>query len=223
MANAPQLQIPKDLMELFRQFLGLRDLQFFLNETGSSVTPLHRQSLRQFARQQLELWAQQSAKNMDPKDLQDLANLAVVPELKNFLISVSHCPEAGGVAFVACDTNLSRSGLGLDIEPKNRVNERAVSRVSSPESSELLQSRSPGHLWTAKESAFKSLHRLGQPKVISEVSIAWLMPGDHPGNSFWKFEYGVGSTTVGQGAVAEVGNLLCAIATPTLKTGALSC
>jgi hypothetical protein len=99
---------------------------------------------------------------------EDLADLKKLPDTARFSVSVSHCPGLGGFVVVA------KSGdkpvvVGFDIESADRVNEKTAARVSLPE--EVSAMPSPAHLWSAKESVFKSLRGNSQPSALSQINI----------------------------------------------------
>ncbi len=84
----------------------------------------------------------------------------LLPE--NWHSSTSHTEGVGVIV-------LSPHPIGVDVEVTERVSDKTVARVSSPE--ELAAAPSAAALWCAKEACFKALRSYDQPSVISKISI----------------------------------------------------
>jgi 4'-phosphopantetheinyl transferase EntD len=95
----------------------------------------------------------------------EASDLSRVPVLSHGYVSVSHTTDLGGYA-------VGPYPLGFDVELVSRVSVRAVARVSRF-AEELARSPSAGHLWCAKEAAFKALYHFRQPNVLSALEIEW--------------------------------------------------
>mgnify|MGYP003352206894 CR=1 FL=1 len=92
-----------------------------------------------------------------------LLDLKNPPKLNRHSVSISHCPQMGGFAYVERPFQ-----VGFDIEIFARINESVVKRIATKD--ELKRSPQPQILWCAKESLFKALYG-NQPKVLSDLTI----------------------------------------------------
>jgi phosphopantetheinyl transferase (holo-ACP synthase) len=96
--------------------------------------------------------------------IKHVLDLDLVPKTKDFGISISHCKNQG--VFVVSPKYLN---IGVDIEESHRIQKDPLLRVSSEK--EIQEAPDLAHLWTAKESAFKSFLKVSGPKVLSEINI----------------------------------------------------
>ena len=78
-------------------------------------------------------------------------------------VSISHTKGAGAVLFHP------QYQVGVDLEISARVQDKIVSRVSSPQ--ELALEISPSQLWVAKEASFKASRNNHQPAALSGIQI----------------------------------------------------
>lgn len=85
------------------------------------------------------------------------------PETRGCFVSISHCPLAGGYAWITKPWQ-----VGFDLEVSERVTHSIAERVSSPQ--ELAKAPGPHFLWAAKEATFKSLLGPHQPDLMTQVT-----------------------------------------------------
>jgi hypothetical protein len=101
---------------------------------------------------------------LDPSSVEykKLLDLEIVPRPANHSVSVSHCSKLGGYI-------LARSpvGVGFDLEELNRINLKAIARVSTPEETSLVEGSQL--LWPVKEALYKSTPSEKQT-VLSDLS-----------------------------------------------------
>ncbi len=92
--------------------------------------------------------------------------------------SISHAKGLGGFCYVT-DPPSATIGIGLDIEESARVRPEIIHRVRFNDE-EINEMPSAGSLWTAKESAFKSLRGETQPLVVTSLQIGnWKKISSH--------------------------------------------
>ncbi len=92
--------------------------------------------------------------------------------------SISHAKGLGGFCYVTSPNNKT-VGIGLDIEQFSRVRPEIIYRVRFNDE-EINEMPSPGSLWTAKESIFKSLRGETQPLVVTSLQIGnWKKISSH--------------------------------------------
>ena len=101
---------------------------------------------------------------------------------KDFEYSISHTQGLGGFAIL----HPARK-IGFDLEPMNRVTAKVATRIAfAPD--EASQAPSPGHLWVAKEAAFKALRGPKQPQVLSALKVSgWQRPSKNSKSTFETF------------------------------------
>ena len=130
--------------------------------------------------------------------------------------SLSHCSLAGGFIIAPARGDglaVEDSGLfpylGFDLELSGRAKEKTVLRISNE--SELSGSPSPSALWSAKESAYKSLNRLSNPIGIRQTVIFdWRAVS---GSKVYDYRFSVESTGIkGKGFVCFFEDLVIACA-----------
>ncbi|WP_413585670.1 4'-phosphopantetheinyl transferase family protein [Bdellovibrio sp. HCB274] len=63
----------------------------------------------------------------------------------------------------------SAHAVGVDIEHAERIADRVVKRITSPQ--EFTSAPNAASLWTAKEACFKALRPFKQPSVLSGFSV----------------------------------------------------
>ena len=89
-----------------------------------------------------------------------------VPLLSFATISLSHSHNIGGFV-ISSDTN---TAIGFDLEYSLRIKKETVAYISQEQ--ELQEAPSPCALWSAKEAAFKSLHKTQLHSYIKKILIS---------------------------------------------------
>lgn len=171
-----------------------------------------------------EAWSSKASKDHRDKIRQelsrvtgfDLSDLRVLPDTDLDCISISHCPQVGGYAFVKKPTH-----IGFDLEVSSRVQEKVVARISTQ--AELSEAPSFAHLWSAKEATFKSLKFSDQPATLSSIVIeGWqrvppgiISPDYGQSPTIWAFQarFATGPQVPGNGAVLDISGLFISIFT----------
>ena len=136
------------LIGSFRNTLGSQSLRLFEKEEWGSLTPQHRQKMREFLLSQ----QQTQVPLADP-----------LTRIGERYCSLTHSTERGVIA-------IDSTPVGVDLEKNARVQARVVARIAnSPK--ELERMPNPAALWTAKEASFKALSSFAQPPVMSHLEI----------------------------------------------------
>ncbi len=100
---------------------------------------------------------------------QSILTPGTIPLLSFATISLSHSHNIGGF-IISSDTG---TVIGFDLEYSLRVKKETVAYISQEQ--ELQQAPSPCALWSAKEAAFKSLHKTQFHSYIKKIFISnWM-------------------------------------------------
>lgn len=158
-----------------RHHLGDESFYFEVSEDWASRHENHRRTIRHHLFNHLsDLGWSPSRGVLEPGS----ERLASDPPL-----SLSHCPAAGGFAYLSPESN---THVGFDVEDPDRVTVEVVARISRDE--EVQMAPDPASLWVAKEATYKALPKEIQPLVIGQIEIHnWLTLG----HNFYTFTGGV--------------------------------
>jgi phosphopantetheinyl transferase (holo-ACP synthase) len=107
-------------------------------------------------------------------------------------VSISHTAGAGALFFHP------KYMVGVDLEKAERVQEKIVARVSSPE--EIARVQNSSHLWVAKEASYKACRHHNQPQTISGIQISLF---DTKNNTFAFKLLDSAAESLGEGFVHE--------------------
>ena len=166
-------------------------------------------------REQLRLRAVLLAEQIQalcPREKKLLLKPGTAPVLSFAGLSVSHCTIGekftGGFIMVPFDNGRATS-VGFDLEQRGRASKRVVLRIANRE--ELCMSPSPCALWSAKESAYKSLSYLHSPVHATQISVFdWKRA---PGEETYDYQFKVKDHNItGHGFVVLLKSLVIAFA-----------
>lgn len=155
------MSILETFQNVSRRGLGLDGLHFVLREDYGSQSADHRARIREDIFRRIRLGGPQLSHEAEEK----LGDLNHPPQAPGQLISISHCRNLGGYAWLA-----QTGRLGFDVEELTRLKVATVQRVSTPSEFALLPEPAT-LLWVAKEAAFKALAPLVGLNTISQISI----------------------------------------------------
>ena len=97
----------------------------------------------------------------------------VPPKIPFASVSISHCAFMGGFIIFP----FPALSVGFDLEEQGRAKENTALRISNK--NEIKKSPSPSVLWSAKESAYKSISQLQDHIYIKPQDHTYIKPQDH--------------------------------------------
>ena len=135
---------------------------------------------------------------------QSILTPGAVPLLSFATVSLSHSHNIGGFV-ISSNTNFS---LGFDLEYSLRVKKETVAYISKEQ--ELQQAPSLCALWSAKEAAFKSLHKTQLHSYIKKIFISnWI----HQAPDIYKYKFDIKDQGLkGRGCIIFFKTLVAGIA-----------
>jgi hypothetical protein len=141
------------ILDQIRISIDLHDLNLCLLSIADSSTNT-RLDLRKYL---LKTWAL-------TEDSTQILDLSQPPKLTKGDLSLAHSPP-----YAAAAITRGPYFIGVDCEPKGRVTNKIMSRISS--TTELQATPDPTALWVAKEAAFKGLSKGIGVRLQSDVLI----------------------------------------------------
>lgn len=177
------------MTDLFSRFKRLiPEIEGELAVKFGSGNPDHRAAIRARIESQLP--------SLSPEEKKRLADLKWTPRLTHWSVSISHGRTLGG--WVA---RRRPGSIGFDVEVKERIEPRLISRIATPE--EIALAPEPAFLWCAKESYFKCLEA-DQPVTMSSLKISNWHRGE---DGAWHFS---GDGHRGEGVLIENSEVIAA-------------
>ena len=178
------LEVQQELLEIIKEVFPGLEFTLVLDTEWSSLKPESRIQIREA----ILAHAKKVGFLFDETEEQLVLDLSSPPHPKNFAVSISHSPVAGGFAFIGMQRD-----IGFDLEVSERIEEKTIARVSTEK--ELFAAPSPAHLWVAKEAAFKAFGS-DKLKTMSQIETSNWIPLK---NNFWAFKALCGADVYGSG------------------------
>lgn len=125
-----------------------------------------------FIRQEMDKYLKQKFNSSD-SELMDIVNVPQGLTIgdKKLFASISHTGKKA--IYCICD-----NPVGIDIEDASRLNPKVIQRITTPPELSLIPDSNI--LWSIKESAFKAIPFIIQPKVITDIEIKKIDPIELP-------------------------------------------
>ena len=138
----------------------------------SNLSIEDRMSFRHFLIEKIK--SHKEYKKRGGPELKELLKIGVKPCHPLLAVSISHCKNLAFFAAKFFNQKQSSLSIGLDIEKKDRVSHKIISRFSSVK--EMQDSPSLGLLWTAKEASFKCFYQEQEQFLVRDFLISSWMP-----------------------------------------------